>query len=208
MMKKSPPALALSMLLVLILASSGLSQSHVEKAKALDEYIRNQYRSSNPIARKAEPRPDENLKRAIALGFRKYNKEVSVKVGMEYAGYIIESCDQLSVQDPALIAAMIVKESTVRPSARSRYAYGLMQVNWNVHKKSISLRFPWIRTLNDLLVPRNNILVGTWIFSNYLKENGGDVDKALHRYLGRTGSRYVRQIKRYRGAFKREIQSI
>ncbi|NCC96897.1 MAG: lytic transglycosylase domain-containing protein [Synergistales bacterium] len=207
-MKKSPPALALSILLVLILASSGLSQSHVEKAKALDEYIRNQYRSSNPIARKAEPRPDENLKRAIALGFRKFNKEVSMIVGMEYAGYIIESCDQLGVHDPALIAAMIVKESTVRPGARSRYAYGLMQVNWNVHKKSIARRFPWIRTLNDLLVPRNNILVGTWIFSNYLKDNGGDVDKALHRYLGRTGSRYVRQIKGYRGTFKREIQSI
>lgn len=207
MIKKSPPALALSMLLVLILASSGLCQSHVEKAKALDEYIRNQYRSSNPIARR-EPSPDEGIKKAIARGFRRYNKEVSVKVGMEYAGYIIESCDQVGIDDPALIAAIVVKESTVRPNARSRYAYGLMQVNWNVHKKSIARKFPWIRTLNDLLVPRNNILVGTWIFSNYLKDNDGNTEKALYRYLGRSGNRYVRQIKGYRGAFRREIQSI
>lgn len=207
-MKSPPSALVLSVLIVLTLASAGFSQSHVDKAKALDEYIRSQNRSAYPAAKKPEPRPDEKLKKAIALGFRNYNKEVTMNSGMEYAGYIVEACGQFGIDDPALIAAMIVKESTVRPNARSRYAHGLMQINWKVHKGSIAKRFPWIRTLNDLMAPRNNILVGTWIFSNYLNANGGNTEKALYRYLGRSGSRYVRKIMGYRGTFKKEIKRI
>lgn len=204
---KSPPVFALSLILVLIFAPSGLAQSHVEKAKALDEYIRNQYRSSYPVAKRAEPKPDERLK-AIAKGFQRYNREVSTSAGIEYAGYIMEACAQFGINDPALIAAMIVKESTVRPNARSRYAHGLMQINWKVHKKSIAAKFPWIKTLNDLMVPRNNILVGTWILSRYLNDCGGNMDKALHRYLGTSGNRYVRKIMGYKSTFKKELQRI
>lgn len=210
MIAKSPPALAFSLLLVLILASAGFAQSHVEKAKALDEYVRSQYRSSHPTVRRVEPKQhqDDRVKKAIGKGLQSYNKEVSAATGLEYADYIVEACSQFGIDDPALIAALIVKESTVRPNARSRYAHGLMQINWNVHKKSISNKFPWIKTLNDLMVPKNNILVGTWILSRHLNTSGGDLDKALYLYLGRAGSRYVRQIMRHRGTFRKELQKI
>jgi soluble lytic murein transglycosylase-like protein len=34
-----------------------------------------------------------------------------------------------------MIASIIIRESTVRQNARSRYAYGLMQINWKAHRK-------------------------------------------------------------------------
>lgn len=203
--------LAILVVLCVLLYSStaGWAMSHMEKAKALDEYIREQYRSSSQFkTQEKEASSKEGLRRAIAKGFRHYNGEVSWAKALEYAGYVIEACDKYGINDPALIAGMIVKESRVRPRARSRYAYGLMQIYWKVHRKSIARTFPWIKNTESLMSPRNNILVGTWIFSNYLKSAGGNVEKALHRYLGANSSRYVSKIMSYRGTMRRNAAAV
>lgn len=205
-MKKNVLMVFLSGALIFAGVSSALGQTHVEKARALDEYISRQYRASQS----ALPKPKENhsqdrLKNSIAAGFRYYNRRLSQAESIEYAGYVIDSCRKFQVDDPALVAAMIVKESRVNPRAKSRYAHGLMQIYWKVHKKSIASAFPYIKTLENLLVPKNNIMVGTWIFSNYLRQTGGDVHKALHKYLGRKGNRYVTKIMAYRTVMRKGL---
>ncbi|MCF4150608.1 transglycosylase SLT domain-containing protein [Dethiosulfovibrio sp. F2B] len=202
-------AVLLALCVLLYSSTAGWATSHMEKTKILDEYIRDQYRSSPQFkTQEEEASSKEGLRRAIAKGFRHYNGEVSWANALEYAGYVIEACDKYGINDPTLIAGMIVKESRVRPRARSRYAYGLMQIYWKVHRKSIARTFPWIKNTESLMSPRNNILVGTWIFSNYLKSAGGNVEKALHRYLGASSSRYVSKIMSYRGTMRRNLTAV
>ncbi len=203
MAKRFISGLLLSLTAVLLSVSAIWGQTHLEKARALDEYIKNQYRASQPhLAKRHETVSVDGTRKAIAAGFQKYNGDLAWGTAWEYAGYVIDSSRQFGIDDPSLIAAMIVKESRVRPRARSKYAHGLMQIYWRVHKKSIVRAFPWIKTLEDLLTPKNNIMVGTWIFSNYLKQAKGDVNKALHRYLGTSGNRYVSKIMSYRGVMR------
>ncbi len=189
--------------LLLLGASGSWGSSHIEKAHFLDEYIRKQNQSTYDVA--LRPQADEAVRKAIASGFRQYNSSVSWKHAWEYAGYVMEACKKFGVEDPTLVAGMIVKESRIRPRARSRYAYGLMQIYWKVHKKSIKRTFPWIKNTEDLMNPRNNVLVGTWIFASYLKNSGNDIHKALHRYLGAHNHRYVSKIMSYRGTIRKNL---
>lgn len=135
---------------------------------------------------------------AVAQTFLNHNKKLTHEKAREYASYVVEAGERFSV-DPTLMAGIIIMESRVNAQARSKYAYGLTQVHWKVHRKSIGHAFPHIKTEQDLLKPRNNIFVGTWIFSNYLKRAGGDFNKALGRYLGSSNNnRYVKSVMGYR----------
>jgi len=129
----------------------------------------------------------------IADRFMKVNPELEPYAARKYGEYILEASELFGV-NPFLIAAMIIKESTVRYKARSRYAYGLMQINWNAHKHGLRSAFSGIQTLDDLIQPRNNILAGTYIFSWYLDSSDGDVSEALAKYLGTTGKRYIKRV--------------
>lgn len=207
MSKKIVSRLFFALAAVFLSISPVLAQTHVEKARALDEYIKKQNRSlQSRLPKTAETPSQERLKEAIAAGFKRYNSKLSRESGLEYAAYVIDSSRRFGIDDPTLIAAMIIKESRAKPRARSRYAYGLMQIHWKVHKKSIAREFPWIKTLEDLLNPKNNVMVGTWIFSNYLKRSNGDVHKALHRYLGSSGRGYVSKIMSYRSVIRSYVQ--
>lgn len=134
------------------------------------------------------------MKRTVIMeSFLKANRKLDREEAWEYSGYVMEASKLFGV-DPFLIASMIIKESTVNKDARSKYAYGLMQINWRVHKKGLHSAFKQIRSLQDLLLPRNNILAGTYIFSWYMKSSSYDVKKALGRYLGRNGSKYINGV--------------
>ena len=80
-----------------------------------------------------------------------------------------------------------------------------MQVYWQLHKKTIGAQFPHIRTEKILMEPRNNIMVGTWLFSQYMLSCKGDVTKALRRYLGSKATQYVALVNKYRGHFSKRM---
>ena len=141
---------------------------------------------------------------AAAYIFRYYNRNLSEDKAKEYAKYVMEAAHRFSIE-PSLITAIIIKESTAKVNARSRYAVGLMQVYWQLHKKTIGAQFPHIRTEKILMEPRNNIMVGTWLFSQYMLSCKGDVTKALRRYLGSKATQYVALVNKYRGHFSKRM---
>ncbi len=168
-----------------------------------------QSQGSQEVTRAEEQRLQRSsrleLQNAIARTFRYHNRRVSVAQAQEYASYVIEAASYYSV-DPALIAALIIKESRVKPNARSKYAVGLMQIYWRLHRKSIQSQFPHIKTEADVMAPRNNVFVGTWLFAGYLRSSRGDVRKALTRYLGKQSERYISAVQGYRRQVMDQIQ--
>ena len=141
---------------------------------------------------------------AAAYIFRYYNRNLSEEKAKEYARFVMEASHRYSI-DPALITGIIIKESTAKATARSKYAVGLMQVYWQLHKKTIGSLFPHIQSEKVLMEPRNNIMVGTWLFSQYMINCKGDVTKALRRYLGSQATHYVALVTKYRGQFSERV---
>lgn len=129
----------------------------------------------------------------IVSAFTRVNRSLNATTAVSYAVSILEAAERFGVH-PFMVASIIIRESTVKQSARSRYAYGLMQINWKAHRKGLKAAFNHIQTLDDLLQPRNNILAGTWIFSWYMKSSGGNIDRALAKYLGRSGRKYIKRV--------------
>lgn len=132
--------------------------------------------------------------------FRYYNSRLSQEKAVEYARYVLEAAERFSLE-PGLLTGLIIKESRGKADARSPYAVGLMQVYWRLHRKTITAQFPHIKTEANLMEPRNNIIVGSWLFSRYMLNCKGDTVKALQRYLGSNGSRYVSAVLKYRQHF-------
>ena len=121
---------------------------------------------------------------AIAYYFRRVNPRVSAANATRYAE-LIEKCAQSSKLDPFLVAAILVKESTVKPNAVSKGNYGLMQINWKANSPWIRKTFP-VKTKQQLLEPENNIRIGARILASNIQRANGDVDKGLDRYRGRS----------------------
>ncbi len=141
---------------------------------------------------------------AAAYIFRYYNRGLSPKKAKEYARYVMEASRRYSIE-PSLITAIIVKESTAKENARSKYAVGLMQLYWQLHKKTIRAQFPHIKSERALMEPRNNIMVGTWLFSQYLSECGGNTNHALRRYLGTKSGHYLNRVKQYSSHYSERV---
>ena len=100
---------------------------------------------------------------------------------MQYAEYILQASEKFR-QDPFVVAAMIVKESSARHDAVSRGGdYGLMQVRWRVHRRSITQKYPHIKDAKAMLNPEYNILVGTEILARYCA-SADDLRGGLMRY--------------------------
>lgn len=136
---------------------------------------------------------------AIESYFRRVSPKVTAANASLYAGYIERYAQQYKV-DPFLVAAILVKESTVKANAVSKGNYGLMQINWKANG-------PWIRRTfsisdkNQVLSPENNIRIGTCIIASKIRDARGDVDKALDRYRGRS-------LLSYRNGVMKHYQAI
>lgn len=92
---------------------------------------------------------------------------------------------------PLLILAVIEKESSLRPTAESKYGgLGLMQVvpRWHMDKLAAH-GHPTV-----LMDPEVNINVGSKILAEYIGGYAGDVDKALKRYSG-SARNYAARVK-------------
>ncbi|WP_155801403.1 transglycosylase SLT domain-containing protein [Jonquetella anthropi] len=145
----------------------------------------------------SQPRTAD-VAQSISSFFRRFNPQLSQKTADQYSQYVCEASAHFGV-DPALMGALIVRESGAKEKALSRSgAVGLTQVLWKVHKSTLPKAFSQIKTRKDLFEPENNIWAGTWIFSGYLKGAGGNEKAALLRYLGRNNTLYVQQVLAYR----------
>lgn len=104
-----------------------------------------------------------------------------VPLEKELQDHIFDICDSYNV-DPELIVSMIFYESSFRSKVigenNSGYSYGLMQImpRWNQDRMDRL-------GCQDLLDPYQNVLVGTDLISEYIKEGRG-VEWALMAYNG------------------------
>ena len=115
--------------------------------------------------------------------FTKANPKLSAGTAKNYTDIVIEAGKKYN-QDPYVIAAMIVHESTVNYKAVSKGGdYGLMQVRWKVHEKAIKKEYPKIRKATDFFDPKTNIFFGTRILSECAAKSK-NLKGALLRYSG------------------------
>ena len=113
--------------------------------------------------------------------FTSVNPSLNAKTATNYAKLIINASEKYK-QDPYVIAALIVHESTVNSKAISKGGdYGLMQIRWSVHEKAIKKKFPKVKKAKDILDPKTNIYYGTELFAECAKK-GGSARGGVLRY--------------------------
>lgn len=115
--------------------------------------------------------------------FTSRNPKLSASAAKNYTELVIQAGKKYK-QDPYVIAAIIVHESTVNYKAVSKGGdYGLMQVRWRVHEKAIKKEYPKIRKATDFFDPKTNIFFGTRILSE-CSAKSKNLKGALLRYSG------------------------
>lgn len=125
-------------------------------------------------------------RKSIANLFIRYNSKLTREQALLFSKTVFQASAKYHVS-PALIAAIIVCESSARPRVVSKTGdYGLMQIHYKAHKDKVSKR-------SDLFNPRINIFLGTRIFAQYRK--GRTLHGALTRYSGGNKS-YARKVIR------------
>ena len=153
-MKAHGQRLALALLVVLVISGNALA------AQSADPKARNIYQL-----------------------FTKANPKLSAATAKNYADIVIQAGKKYK-QDPYVIAAMIVHESTVNYKAVSKGGdYGLMQVRWRIHEKAIKKEYPKVRKAADFFDPKTNIFFGTRILSECAAKSK-NLHGALLRYSG------------------------
>ncbi len=126
--------------------------------------------------------PDSKARNIYQL-FTKANPKLSADSAKKYAE-IVSQAAQKYKQDPYVIAAIIVHESTVNYKSVSKGGdYGLMQVRWRVHEKAIKKEYPKIRKATDFFDPKTNIFFGTRILSECAAKSK-NLKGALLKYSG------------------------
>ena len=140
------------------------------------------YPATSKAAKKATPPKVDDRASNIYELFTKSNPKLSGPDAKKYAEIVIEAAEKHK-QDPYVIAAVIVHESTVNNKAVSKGGdYGLMQIRWKVHEKAIKKEFPKVKKANDIFDARTNIFYGTEILAYCMKKADNDTKKGLLRY--------------------------
>ena len=108
--------------------------------------------------------------------FLRYNNKISRERAYTLSQIVLREAHKHNI-NPYIIAAIIVRESSVRTRAISKTGdYGLMQIHLKAHRKKI-------RNVEDLFNPEINIALGTQIFADCLKHSKS-LRSALIRYSG------------------------
>ena len=124
-----------------------------------------------------------NRERNIYQLFTKANPKLNAGTAKKYVD-IVMSAGEKYKQDPYVIAAIIVHESTVNAKAVSKGGdYGLMQVRWKVHEKAIKAEYPKVKKASDFFDAKTNVFFGTRIFSECAAKSK-DTRGALMLYSG------------------------
>ena len=154
---------------------------------------------------------NEAKSRAIISLLRQHNRRLDEAAAREITEFIMLACERYG-QEPFLIAALMVHESSARPDAVSRGGdYGLMQVRWRVHQRNIRAKYPHITTARDMLDPKYNILIGTEIFSTYRRTANNDILGALRYYTGgstRMPARVFASVSRLEDIYMNYLENI
>lgn len=119
-----------------------------------------------------------------------------VPLSYDLQDFIAELCEVYHV-DPAIVTAMIYKESTYRADAMgdSGKSYGLMQIQKRWHEARMDKL-----GVDDLLDPYQNVAVGIDFLAELIKKYDGNVEKALVAYnMGASGA--------YKNCFSKGIYS-
>jgi len=91
--------------------------------------------------------------------------------------------------DPALIAALIWRESGFDPSSKShRGAVGLTQVLPSTATDIAAAKTPPVGRPSDLADPEVNIAYGAWYLRSLIDHSGGSVEEALAAYNAGVGN--------------------
>lgn len=123
----------------------------------------------------------QTAKNIVSL-FTEKNPKLSKSTAENYASIILEAAKKYN-QDPYIIAAIIVHESTVNNKAVSKGGdYGLMQIRWKVHAPDIKKEYPKVKNASGLFDARTNIFYGTKIFASGMAKVNNDVRKGILRY--------------------------
>ena len=126
---------------------------------------------------------DDVKSRNIYQLFTRVNPKLAAGTAKKYVEIIMSAAKKYK-QDPYVIAAIIVHESTVKANAISKGGdYGLMQVRWRVHEKAIKKEYPKVKKASDFLDARTNIFFGTRILSECAAKSK-DLRGALLKYSG------------------------
>lgn len=135
--------------------------------------------AGNAFAAKA---PDIKERNIYQL-FTRVNPKLQSGTATKYVNYVMDAAKKYK-QDPYVIAAIIVHESTVKYKAVSKGGdYGLMQVRWKVHEKAIKKEYPKVRKATDFFDPKTNIFFGTRVLSECAAKSK-NLKGALLRYSG------------------------
>lgn len=119
-----------------------------------------------------------------------------VPLSHDLQDFIAELCEIYHV-DPAIVVAMIYKESTYRADAMgdSGKSYGLMQIQKRWHAARMDKL-----GVDDLLDPYQNVAVGIDFLAELIKKYDGNVEKALVAYnMGASGA--------YKNCFSKGVYS-
>ena len=105
-----------------------------------------------------------------------YNNKITLQYALRLSRIVSREGSKYNI-NPYIIAAIIVRESSVRTRVISKTGdYGLMQINLKAHRRKI-------RSPEDLFNPDINIALGTRIFADCLKHSKS-LRSALIRYSG------------------------
>ena len=129
----------------------------------------------------AQKQIDPRARNIFAL-FTKHNPKLNASTAKKYSELVIEASEKYK-QDPYVIAAIIVHESTVNNKAVSKGGdYGLMQIRWKYHKDAVRKDFPKVKEAKDMFDARVNIFYGTKLFGEYMKKANNDLRGGLMGY--------------------------
>jgi soluble lytic murein transglycosylase-like protein len=137
-----------------------------------------------------EPLPKEQIALVSYLA-AKYHQSVDATVTIVKSAYAEGLRRGVP---PLLVLAIIEKESSLKPAAKSNYgALGLMQVVPRFHGDKLQEE----SHPEGLYDPDTNIRVGTKILAEYLDKKRGNVENALKQYSG-NASDYTKKVSALR----------
>lgn len=132
-------------------------------------------RSADEALRRAEGIYDRDVAPIEAV-LRSYRDDPDLTRSIAVA--LVREARRANLEPRVLLAVLLVENPMLQPRARSFVgAVGLMQV-MPLHRGN------WRACEPDLESIDSNICHGAQIFASYLRQTGGDVDRALLRYNG------------------------
>jgi len=123
----------------------------------------------------------------IAVSGRADDAMRSITLPLEHQDIIREQADAKGL-DPALIAAVIYRETHFRPRTSSAGAEGLMQLTPDTAKFIAGKSGGTAFTVEDLATPKVNIAYGAWYLRYVMQRYDGNAKKALAAYNAGEGN--------------------